>query len=97
MTIDQTETLKVARLARLELTSEEAEQYSQQLSQVLDCFDQLDQVNTTGITQLSHPLDITNVFAEDVVAPSLPREEVLQNAPKQDGECYNVPAVIKAT
>jgi aspartyl-tRNA(Asn)/glutamyl-tRNA(Gln) amidotransferase subunit C len=36
-----------------------------------------------------------NVFREDVVKPSLPRENALASAPDQDGEYFKVPAVIE--
>ena len=35
-----------------------------------------------------------NVFAEDNPRPGLSRAEVLSGAPKQDDECYRVPAVL---
>ena len=94
MAIDRQETLHVSSLARLEISSEEAEQYSHQLSHVLDYFELLDRVDTDGIEPLYHPLGITNVFAADVPRKSFPREEMLRNAPKQDGQFYRVPAVI---
>jgi aspartyl-tRNA(Asn)/glutamyl-tRNA(Gln) amidotransferase subunit C len=94
MSIDREQTLHVSRLARLEISDEEARVYSLQLSQVLTHFDLLDQVDTTGVIPLSHPLDITNVFAEDKMVPSFARAEMLANAPKQDGEFYLVPPVI---
>jgi len=35
-----------------------------------------------------------NVFRDDVLTPSLPRDAALANAPKRDSECYRVPAVL---
>jgi aspartyl-tRNA(Asn)/glutamyl-tRNA(Gln) amidotransferase subunit C len=37
---------------------------------------------------------VTNVFRADEPRDSLPREAALSNAPKADGECYLVPAVL---
>ena len=36
-----------------------------------------------------------NVFREDVVKPSLPREEALQNAPLQEDGYFKVPKVLE--
>ena len=43
---------------------------------------------------MAHAIEMSNVFAEDEVLASLPRDEVLANAPKRDDECYRVPAVL---
>ncbi len=43
---------------------------------------------------MAHALDVHNVFRADALRPSLPRDEALANAPKSDGECYLVPAVL---
>jgi aspartyl-tRNA(Asn)/glutamyl-tRNA(Gln) amidotransferase subunit C len=43
---------------------------------------------------MAHAMEMHNVFREDVLQPSLPREEALANAPKRDAECYRVPAVL---
>jgi aspartyl-tRNA(Asn)/glutamyl-tRNA(Gln) amidotransferase subunit C len=43
---------------------------------------------------MAHAVELHNVFADDVVRPSLPRSEALANAPKHDGECFRVPAVL---
>ena len=38
--------------------------------------------------------ELANVFADDEPEPGLSREMALANAPKHDGECYRVPAVL---
>ena len=43
---------------------------------------------------MAHALEMHNVFAEDTLGASLPRESALANAPKKDAECYRVPAVL---
>jgi aspartyl-tRNA(Asn)/glutamyl-tRNA(Gln) amidotransferase subunit C len=43
---------------------------------------------------MAHAIELNNVLAPDDVRDSLPREEVLANAPKRDDECYRVPAVL---
>ena len=43
---------------------------------------------------MAHALDVKNVFRDDATHASLPREQALLNAPKQDDECFLVPAVL---
>jgi len=51
-------------------------------------------VKTDGVQPMAHALDMHNVFRDDVLAASLPRDAALANAPKRDSECYRVPAVL---
>ena len=46
---------------------------------------------------MAHALDVSDVFRDDVVGPSLDCREALANAPKRDDECYLVPAVLGET
>lgn len=85
---------KVALLARLLLSSEEAQLMTQQLGKVLEYMELLNEVNTDQVEPLAHAVELTNVFREDKVAPSLDRELALANAPHRDAECYLVPAVL---
>jgi len=54
----------------------------------------LDEVDTDRVEPMAHALDVSDVFREDEVRPSLPRDEALANAPNRDDECYLVPAVL---
>jgi aspartyl-tRNA(Asn)/glutamyl-tRNA(Gln) amidotransferase subunit C len=46
------------------------------------------------VAPLAHPLDTQNAFRDDVPAASLTTAEALQSAPRHDGECFLVPAVL---
>ena len=65
-----------------------------QLGKVLEYMSLLNEVNTEHVEPLAHAVELTNVFREDRVTPSLDREEALANAPHRDDECYLVPAVL---
>jgi aspartyl-tRNA(Asn)/glutamyl-tRNA(Gln) amidotransferase subunit C len=43
---------------------------------------------------MAHAVEVANVFRDDVVTPSLSREEALSNAPHHDDRGYLVPAVL---
>ena len=51
-------------------------------------------LDTADVAPLAHPLDTQNVFRDDVPAASLSTAEALQSAPRHDGECFLVPAVL---
>ena len=85
---------KVALLARLDLTDAELATMTSQLQAIVGYVESLNELNTEAVAPLSHPLDAGNVFRDDVLRPSFDRETMLANAPKRDGECYLVPAVL---
>jgi aspartyl-tRNA(Asn)/glutamyl-tRNA(Gln) amidotransferase subunit C len=84
----------VAHLARLECTPDELALFTSQLSGIVDYVTQLNAVNTDGVEPMAHALPVQNVFRPDEVAPSLPAEEALANAPDRRGDFYGVPAVL---
>jgi len=94
MSLSRQEVEKVALLARLQLSEEELTTMTTQLGQILEYVDQLSELDTEGVESMAHAIDMSNVFAEDEVKPSLDREDALANAPKRDDECYRVPAVL---
>lgn len=85
---------KVSLLGRLRLTDEELERMTRQLVDIVGYVEKLNQLDTAEVEPMAHAVEKFNVFADDVVEPSLPREEALANAPKRDEECYRVPAVL---
>jgi aspartyl-tRNA(Asn)/glutamyl-tRNA(Gln) amidotransferase subunit C len=92
--ITKDEILKIAALARLELTSRELEKLASELAQIVAYIDQIKQVDTTGIVPRSQFIKAENVFRDDIVKPSLPKEAALGNAPDRDEDYFRVPKVI---
>jgi aspartyl-tRNA(Asn)/glutamyl-tRNA(Gln) amidotransferase subunit C len=88
---------KVALLGRLKLSDDELEQMTTQLGRVLEYVDILNEVDTAGAEPMAHPIELANVFRDDVECESLPREDALANAPKTDGRCFVVPAILDGT
>lgn len=95
MKITRKEVQHVAALARLSLSEEEEEKFVEQLNQILTYMDKLNELDTEGVEPLSHVLPIRNVFKEDEVKGSLPREAALANAPAHEVDFYEVPKVIE--
>ena len=94
MSISRQDIEKVALLARLQLTDDELSKMTVELAQIVGYVDQLGEVDTNGIEPMAHAIETANVFRDDVVAPGLPREEALANAPHRDERGYLVPAVL---
>ena len=94
MSLDRAAVEKIALLGRLRLSAEELDVMTPQLQQILGYIDQLNQLDTTGVVPMAHAVELTNIFAEDRVVPSLDRELALSNAPKRDEACFRVPAVL---
>jgi aspartyl-tRNA(Asn)/glutamyl-tRNA(Gln) amidotransferase subunit C len=94
MALTRADVEKVALLARLRLTDAELDAMTSQLGAIVGYVDQLSEVDTDGVEPMAHAVELTNVFAADVVAPSLPRDEALANGPRHNGRGYLVPAVL---
>ena len=94
MPISREEVEKVSLLGRLLLSEEELDKMTTQLGRILDYMDLLSEVNTEQVEPMAHALDVADVFRDDRVRPSLPRDRALANAPNRDDECYLVPAVL---
>lgn len=85
----------VARLARLRLSPDELEKMRAQLSQILDHFAMLAELDVRGIPPTAQVTGMLNVARDDQVRPSLPREDVLANAPDQAEGMFRVKAIFE--
>jgi aspartyl-tRNA(Asn)/glutamyl-tRNA(Gln) amidotransferase subunit C len=80
----------IAELADVGINTEELALFTHQFNAILDYFDILDRVSgESAVTR-----DLCNVMREDVVEPSLPREEVLRNAAAQEDGFIKAPRVM---
>ena len=94
MNLTRAEVEKVALLSRLLLADDELDTMTTQLGQVLNYVRQLESIDTNDVEPLSHSIDLLNVLVDDQHQEGLRREAALAAAPKRDGECFLVPAVL---
>jgi aspartyl-tRNA(Asn)/glutamyl-tRNA(Gln) amidotransferase subunit C len=94
MSLSRNDVAKVGLLARLALSDADLDTMTRELSTIVGFVGQLEKIDTAAIAPLAHPLDTQNVFRDDVPAASLSTAEALQAAPRHDGECFLVPAVL---
>jgi aspartyl-tRNA(Asn)/glutamyl-tRNA(Gln) amidotransferase subunit C len=91
MAISRDEVLHVARLARLALTDDEIERLTGELDKILEAVGVVAELDLADVEPTSHPLDLLNVWDEDVVRESLPLEDALANAPEAEDGHFRVP------
>jgi aspartyl-tRNA(Asn)/glutamyl-tRNA(Gln) amidotransferase subunit C len=99
----------VAALANLELTDAESRRMLRDLNSILDYVDRLNRLDTSGIAPMAQVGERSedsgaegarpsSGLREDQLyglRPSLPRKDVLANAPESDGTFFLVPKVIE--
>lgn len=96
MQLTAADVCKVASLARLKVSDAEVVSLTADLTAILGYVDVLNEVDTTTVEPMVHAVELSNVLRDDTPGQSLPRVAALSNAPRSDGECFLVPAIIEA-
>ena len=81
--IGTTEVERIARLARIGLSVEETARMSVELGRIVEFVEQLQAVDIEGVEPADQVTGLVDVWREDVVKPSMEREQLLSNAPAQ--------------
>ncbi len=85
----------IARLARLTLSDDEKTRFASQLSAILDYAAELASVDVSGIAPTATVSPALSVMRQgDAVDGTLPRKDVLANAPATDGLSFVVQATF---
>jgi len=84
----------VANLARLNLKDEEVNTLLTQMGEILTYIDKLNSLDTSNVKPMEHVKPISNVFREDVIAPSFNRDDILKNAPEKEDGAFSVPKIM---
>ena len=97
MPLSRVQVQHIAELAKLKLTEEEIDRMTQQLSAILDHAARLQTIDTDAIAPTASVAALQNVMRDDLVAPSLSRDDALANAPDKDKneEFFRVKAILK--
>ena len=95
MKITRQEVEHVATLARLRFDEVEMERFTDQLNAILAYIDKLNELDTSGVEPTYHVLELVNVFREDQIEPSLPKELALANAPERADSFFKVPRIVE--
>ena len=95
MKITTDEVKYVANLAKLYVDEAEAEKLTTEMESIINFADMLSEIDTDNVSPTNHAMKVQNVFREDTVNESYSQEDILKNAPSQEGGCYLVPKVVE--
>ena len=95
MPLSRDEVQHIATLCRIALSEEELERMRSQLSHILEQFEVLKQVDTEGVPPTGHSVALESVMREDEPRDSFDREETLANAPRREGDFFQVNIVLE--
>lgn len=93
-TISPEEVAHMAALSRLSVNEEEQALFARQFGDILGYMDVLAQVDTENVEPLYSPVRHAAAGREDQAVNRRARQEVLANAPEQDGEYFIVPRIV---
>ncbi|MCR4408402.1 MAG: Asp-tRNA(Asn)/Glu-tRNA(Gln) amidotransferase subunit GatC [Anaerolineae bacterium] len=96
MKLTREEVEHIAELAKIGLTEEEKALFQEQLSAILEYAEMLQRVDTSAIPPTATVLPLRNVMRPDEPHPSLPREDVLANAPQSEDGCFRVKVILES-
>jgi aspartyl-tRNA(Asn)/glutamyl-tRNA(Gln) amidotransferase subunit C len=88
------EVRRIATLARLELDEQRVEVFACQFDSILRYMDKLNELDTTLVEPMFTPVEHTSVLREDVENQTYTREDILRNAPEDDGQYFIVPKIL---
>lgn len=95
MTISREEIQHLASLCRIGMTEEDLNKLPEQLSHILEMFQVLQELDTTDVPPTDQSPSAAMAMRADQSQSSLPREDVLANAPRQEGNLIRVKAVLE--
>lgn len=85
---------RVAQLARLDLADDALDRFTTQLAAVLEHAADIEALAIDDVPPMSHPYPMVNVLRDDVVGPTLDRDEVLAEAPATEAGQFLVPQIL---
>jgi aspartyl-tRNA(Asn)/glutamyl-tRNA(Gln) amidotransferase subunit C len=93
-TLERHQVVHVANLARLALSDAELDAMTTELGAILGYANEIAALDLAGVSPTAHPLPLVNVLREDVVRPSVDRDEVLASAPLAEANRFRVPKIL---
>lgn len=84
-----------AKLANLEFSGEEKEKFAEQFSDIVKFVEKISELDTENVPPTTHAVEKKNVLRKDETRPSLPLEDLENNAPQSIDGSFIVPRVIE--
>ncbi|MCL2860445.1 MAG: Asp-tRNA(Asn)/Glu-tRNA(Gln) amidotransferase subunit GatC [Oscillospiraceae bacterium] len=94
MKVNKEEVLKISKLANLNLNDGEIDLYTNNLEDILNFAEIVNEAPIEGLEETIGATETHNVFRQDEVIEYGETQELLQNAPEQEGNMFKIPNVI---
>ena len=95
MSLSTEEVNKIAWLGRIAIEADKIEAYARDLSGILNFVEQMSAVDTSDVTPMAHPQDLTQRLRQDLITENDQRELFQSHAPLVEAGLYLVPKVIE--
>lgn len=93
MSLSESDVRHVAMLARLALTDSEVDAMRDDLNSILGHIDEIQRLDLSAVQPMAHAIAVTNVTRDDVVAPPLPQDVAISNAPLAENGAFVIPQI----
>ncbi len=94
MSVTLKDTKYIAELSRLNFSEPELNKMTDDLNEILTYMGKLNELDTSKVEPLSHPVEITDAFRDDIPVESVSTKDGLSNSPSKDENFFSVPKVI---
>ena len=95
MSLTPDDVKKIAHLARLGINESDIDVYASNLSNILDLVEQMNSIDTSNVSPMAHPQDVSQRLRADEVLEENQRERFQKIAPLTENGLYLVPQVIE--
>jgi aspartyl-tRNA(Asn)/glutamyl-tRNA(Gln) amidotransferase subunit C len=94
MRITPEEVARIAGLARLDMNEEQTSRLAAQMDDILGYMEKLGELDTTDVPPMYTPVEHSSPLRDDTVRSEFTREQILANAPEEDGNYFIVPRIV---
>ena len=85
---------RTAELASLHISDEEKVSYAKQLTDIVSYVEKINSLDTSDVSATDHIADLSNIFREDTIIPSIDVSVIEKFAPEFDKGHIVVPKII---
>lgn len=81
----------IAKLARLKLSDEELQSFEKDMGAIVSMVERLPEIKGNIVVSADNAMELR----EDIITPSMERDEILKNAPMAESGCFAVPKIVE--
>ncbi len=95
MSITNKEISHIAKLSMLQIDEGHFDKLAKDMNAIVKMVDSLQELNIDEDLNKFTIEGNQNIFRQDEVKPSFPREEIIKNAPEKKAGCFFVPKIVE--